>query len=299
MKGNLKLGIIGMSEGNGHPYSWSAIFNGFDKTYMKDCPFPVISQYLSTQTFPQDAIEDATVTHIWTQDKSISNHIAKASKIPNISNSLQEMSKQVDAVLLARDDAENHFEMAEPFLDAGLPIFIDKPLAYTISEAKKIMELEKFSNQIFTCSSLRYAREFNLDEDTLSHIGDIKFIEAISPKSWLKYGIHIIQPVLGILPDRGNLIDVKNSGVGELNLVTVKWERATALLKTIGNLKSGISIKIFGTKDSVELNFDDTFFAFKSSLRHFIDVVREKRKNISREETFEIISIIERGTNSA
>ena len=24
----LKLGIIGLSEGNGHPYSWSAIFNG-------------------------------------------------------------------------------------------------------------------------------------------------------------------------------------------------------------------------------------------------------------------------------
>jgi len=24
----LKLGVIGMSEGNGHPYSWSAIING-------------------------------------------------------------------------------------------------------------------------------------------------------------------------------------------------------------------------------------------------------------------------------
>ena len=31
----LKLGVIGMSEGNGHPYSWSAIFNGFDREEMK------------------------------------------------------------------------------------------------------------------------------------------------------------------------------------------------------------------------------------------------------------------------
>ena len=28
----LRIGVIGLSEGNGHPYSWSAIINGFDKT---------------------------------------------------------------------------------------------------------------------------------------------------------------------------------------------------------------------------------------------------------------------------
>ena len=27
---NIRLGIIGMTEGNGHPYSWSAIFNGYN-----------------------------------------------------------------------------------------------------------------------------------------------------------------------------------------------------------------------------------------------------------------------------
>ena len=25
----LKLGVVGLSEGNGHPYSWSAIFKSF------------------------------------------------------------------------------------------------------------------------------------------------------------------------------------------------------------------------------------------------------------------------------
>lgn len=280
-----------MSDGNGHPYSWSAIFNGFDESYMKDCPFPVISQYLSAQNFPQDAIKGAEVTHVWTQDRSISEHISKASKIPNISDSLLEMSRQVDAVLLARDDAENHFEMAEPFLKAGLPIFIDKPLAYTIVEAEKILSLEQFPDQVFTCSSLRYAKEFEVDENT-----DIRFVEAVSPKSWLKYGIHIVQPVLGLLPNRGKLLEVSNSGAGELNIVTVKWEKATALFKTVGDLKSGIGIKIFGTEKSVQLDFADTFSAFKSSLQHFIDVIKGGRENISREETFEIISIIERGT---
>ena len=30
----IKIGIIGYSEGNGHPYSYSSIFNGFDKISM-------------------------------------------------------------------------------------------------------------------------------------------------------------------------------------------------------------------------------------------------------------------------
>ena len=32
----LKIGILGMTEGNGHPYSWSAMFNGYTKEYMDE-----------------------------------------------------------------------------------------------------------------------------------------------------------------------------------------------------------------------------------------------------------------------
>ena len=49
MAKKLKLGIIGISEGNGHPYSWSAIFNGYNEEYMIQCPFESIPEYLSKQ----------------------------------------------------------------------------------------------------------------------------------------------------------------------------------------------------------------------------------------------------------
>jgi len=74
----LKLGIIGISEGNGHPYSWSAIFNGYDPEEMKKCPFPVIPDYLSKQKFPDDFLTDiAEVTHVLTQDTETSKNIAQ------------------------------------------------------------------------------------------------------------------------------------------------------------------------------------------------------------------------------
>ena len=47
-----------MSEGNGHPYSWSAIFNGYNRDEMKNCIFPVIPEYLNNQVFPEDFLVD-------------------------------------------------------------------------------------------------------------------------------------------------------------------------------------------------------------------------------------------------
>jgi hypothetical protein len=47
---NIRLGIIGMTEGNGHPYSWSAIFNSYDMDAMtRECPFPGIPEYLKKE----------------------------------------------------------------------------------------------------------------------------------------------------------------------------------------------------------------------------------------------------------
>ena len=80
----LKLGIIGLSEGNGHPYSWSAIVNGdFDMRYMKDCGYPTIPAYLSANRDTL-GIDFAEVTHIWTQDRSISEHVSKASGVNTV-----------------------------------------------------------------------------------------------------------------------------------------------------------------------------------------------------------------------
>lgn len=44
-----KIAMLGMVEANGHPYSWSAMFNGYDKEAMEDCGYPVIPRYLEKE----------------------------------------------------------------------------------------------------------------------------------------------------------------------------------------------------------------------------------------------------------
>ena len=106
----LKLGIIGLSDGNGHPYSWSAIFNGYNPEAMESCGFPVIPRYLEKQKWPESRIPNAEVIAIWTQDPNLSAHIAEAANT-FIAPRPEDIIGKVDAVLLARDDAENHLSL--------------------------------------------------------------------------------------------------------------------------------------------------------------------------------------------
>ena len=119
MKKILNIGVIGSNEGNGHPISFSSIFNGYNKKFLdKYCKFELIKNYLPKfhKNKKSNMIKGAKVNYIWTQSKKNSTEISKISKIKYICSSLEEMSNKVDAVILARDDIENHLRMAKNFL---------------------------------------------------------------------------------------------------------------------------------------------------------------------------------------
>ncbi|WP_282773568.1 Gfo/Idh/MocA family oxidoreductase [Phaeodactylibacter xiamenensis] len=297
MAKKLKLGVIGMSEGNGHPYSWSAIFNGYDRNEMALCPFPVIPEYLNQQRFPAEFLSDiAEVTHVWTQDRQLSESVARAALISNVCDTKEEMIGSIDALLLARDDAENHYDHALPFLEAGIPIYIDKPFALSVKEAEKLWAKCLYPNQIFTCSALQFAKEFNANN--LIDLGDIQYIWATIPKSWNKYAVHIIEPTLKLIPNRGTLTGINPMPATntEVKSVLVSWSSGiSAQFQTTGKLPVPLSIRILGTNGFTELKFVDTFNAFKTALETFVRLVRKEENNISKEFTLEMVEILENG----
>lgn len=302
MANKLKLGVIGMSDGNGHPYSWSAIFNGYNQKEMALCPFPVIPQYLLKERFPDNFLNHlAHVTHIWTQERKISEHIAKASLINTVCNTIEEMIGEVDAVLLARDDAENHHRYAKPFIDSGIPIYIDKPFALSQKDARHLWELTKDENQIFTCSALQFAKEFQPLEIDCEKVGEVKAVWATVPKNWKKYAVHIIEPVLNMLPERGGLLEVQRLPLNSSELIGVQAQWSSGIIaqfQTGGKLPMPLAIKVLGTEGYQDLKFEDTFYAFKSALKRFVDVVNRKKDNIPRSFTQEMVTILESGIHA-
>ena len=292
----ISFGIIGSSKGNGHPYSWSAIMNGYDKKRMEDCPYPVILEYLNKQNFPEASIKNAQIDYIWTQDKANTKHIAESTFISNIVDNIEDLIGNVDAILLARDDYQLHYEQAKPFIEAGIPIYIDKPIAITVSEALRIFALEKYSGQIFTCSALRFAQEFNVSKSELKKLGELEHIEATIAGPWDKYAIHIIEPVLNIIGHQLNISQSSKVKTNEKTILNIKWENdLTATFLALENIKAPIKIKLFGTNDYLELQFYDAFNSFKSALQVFVDICNHKRKNNCKDFALKAIEIVEKG----
>lgn len=294
----IKLGVIGLSEGNGHPYSWAAICNGYSPEHMKACEFPVIPQYLAEQSWPDARIPGVEVTHIWTQDAELSRRVAKASLISHVVEEPPSMLGQIDALLLARDDAENHLVFATPFLEAGIPIYIDKPIALSLEGLTALYRLQKYDGQIFTCSALRYAKELMLSETERERIGPIRHLQATTPKSWEKYAVHIIEPVMQIIGASVDISSAQRRTFAETGrAVSIGFESGiTADLSAFGNdVATPLSIRVHGERGWHDLIFKDSFSAFKAALSEFVEGIRTKTCRSPYEFNRQVVSIIESG----
>lgn len=294
--GPLRLGVIGLSPGNGHPYSWSAICNGYDPIAMEGCGFPGIPRYLEKQQFPKDTIAEAGVTHVWAQDKLLAEHIAKAALIGTVVDRYTDMIGKVDGVLLARDDAERHYEFAAPFLDAGIPIYIDKPLALTVAEAKRMLERQQFPGQIFSCSALRYAHEFQLSKDDLRNIGRLRHVHATVPKDWDKYAVHVVEPLLLLAHDRGDRIRFQTWREGDSTTIAVVYSSGVqALISTLGTAHAPLALRVIGDEGWKDFVFEDSYSAFKGALVEFAQGIIHRDVRTAPDLMLEVVGLIEAG----
>jgi predicted dehydrogenase len=291
----LRLGVIGLSDGNGHPYSWSAICNGYDRVAMASCPFPVIPDYLSRQRFPDDQLPAVQVTHIWTQDAAVSTHIATAARIPHVVDDPIAMIPHVDGILLARDDAEHHVAMSRPFLEAGLPVYIDKPVALHVADLDCLYAAEQFEGQIFSCSALRYAPSVTLDAQAREALGPLRHIEASVPKSWEKYGVHLLDPVLAVSGRYGETCRVEARRLNGVFVATLAFEGLSVTLTCLERLPADIRFRFTGENGYADRTFTDTFVAFRAALAQFVQGVRLRRVVTSRRELETVVRILEAG----
>jgi len=295
---NIRLAMLGMVEGNGHPYSWSAIFNGYDPEHMDDCPYPVIPQYLGAQDPATMQIAGARVTHIWTDDPGDAQKVARASRVPNIVARAADVIGHVDAVIIATDRGEEHVGRARPFVEAGLPIFVDKPLVDNEPDLRTFNGWVEGGAGILSTSAMRYAREFVSARRRLAELGEPRYLSMSTPKSWERYGIHALE---GIYPLLGpGYVSVRNTGSSERNIVHLKHTcGADVVLLAIGDMYGGFCrLSAMGTKGAFDVAFADTFCAFKAQLQAFVDYLRTGRRPVPWSETVEMMKIIIAGIRS-
>ena len=287
-----------MVEGNGHPYSWSAIFNGYDPEEMASCPFPVIPEYLSKEPEESLPIEGALVTHIWTDDPQDAAHIAKAARIPNVVTSPGDVIGEVDAVIIPTDIGHEHVERSRPFVEAGLPIFVDKPLVDNEDDLKVFVGWIEEGAAILSSSCMRYCKEFMPYRESISNLGETRFVSITMSKTWERYGIHALEAVYPILgPGFGS---VQNIGTQRRNVVHLRHaaEVDVVVVNTYDMFGGFGALQICGTDGMVQTACSDSFYAFKKQLQAFVEYLRTGQRPFELAETIELMKMVIAGIRS-
>jgi hypothetical protein len=288
----LKIGILGMSEGNAHPYSWSAIINGqYNEAEINRVGYAGVSAYLNANADTL-GIDDARVTHVWTQDAAVSESISRTTGIENMVENAADMIGKVDAVILSRDDPDQHVQMARPFIEAGIPIFIDKPLASTQDD------LHHFSNEvakgkfIMSCSSMRYSPEARTAKIEFPSLGKLELITATGKKDWIKYGVHMLEAVFMLIDDQKPL-SVQHFGEKGKDMVHLTFPGGLqAQINLFYNISPTFQVSAFGQQSWRLIEIKNSYSMFRDNIIEFIRSVKQGKPGLDFAKTINIIDTL-------
>ncbi len=266
----IRIGMLGFSDGNGHPYSFSAILNGYDPEAFGKCGWPVIRDYLARRPASELGLGDARVTRVWMPDRAMADGLARACHVEKAVDTPDAMLGAIDAAIVARDDAESHLALARPFLERGIPVFVDKPL--TLDPAA----LEWFSpyldsGSLMSCSGLRYAAELDSIAASLGDFGGVLALRGAVVNDWDRYAIHTLEPGLALTGARVKA--VRRLAARHAAFVADLDDGGTFAIDMLGPRAPVINLSVLGAGRIASVDIRDNFTAFRRCMIEFLKMI--------------------------
>jgi hypothetical protein len=284
-----RIGVIGLSEGNGHPFSFSSIINGYSDEGFEGSGWEVIHDYVRRRDKSEFGIDGLKVTHAWTQEKAQTEKLCRACLIPHAVVKYEDMVGCVDAVIIARDDYENHLEMAMPFLEAGLFVFVDKPLSLDAKELGKFSPY-LYSGKLMSCSGLYYAKELDEVRAGLQNYGRLKLIRGAVVSMWEKYGVHMLYAIFSFI--RSRPLSVISLEALHFSAAIGMEDGCLVQIDALEDSPKTFSIDIWGEKSRSSHEIVDNFSMFRRMLWHFSQSIKNGKSAMNPETTLNIMRIL-------
>ena len=168
--------------------------------------------------------------------------------------SIEELLPKVDVVLLESVDGRTHLAQAAPVLKAGKRLFIDKPLAASLEDVRRIIELARDTGTPFFTSS---AMRFHPDVSRLRKnpgVGKVVKVQggytlnklAFHPDLFF-YGIHGVEPLYAVMGT--GCVSVARKIEGGADITTGKWKDGrVGVYYGVLNKEKVPLIRIWGTE---------------------------------------------------
>jgi predicted dehydrogenase len=145
-----------------------------------------------------------------------------------IVDSIDALLARVDVVLLESVDGRPHLAQITPVLKAGKRVFVDKPLAASVGDVRRILQLSKDTGTpVFTASSYRFHPDIPRLRDAPG-VGKVIKVQGSSPLNPLEhhpdlyyYGIHGVEALYAVMGT--GCVSVSRKIDNDADITTGKW----------------------------------------------------------------------------
>lgn len=281
-----RIGIIGLDTSHS---------TAFTKALNVATPAPELTGFKIVAAYPHGSADIDSST------KRIPGYTEEVKKLDVvIVPSIDELLQQVDFVLLETNDGRPHLQQALEVIKAGKPMFIDKPVAGTLSDAIKIYSAAQQAGvPIFSSSSLRYMD--SVQQVVKGNIGAVTGVDAFSPATLEKthpdlfwYGIHGVE-ILFTLMGTG-CKQVTRFSTNDTDLVVGTW--SDGRIGTFRGTRTGkhdYGGTAFGEKGNLALG---PFKGYDHLLVQILEFFKTGKVPVTPAETLEIYAFMEAADES-
>jgi predicted dehydrogenase len=214
-----------------------------------------------------------------------------------IYDTIEEMCKDVDAILLESVDGRPHLEQAKPVIKARKPMYIDKPMAGSLRD---VLEIFRLANEarvpVFSSSSLRFGKSIQAAAN--GGYGKITYAETFGPcekeahhPDLFWYGVHGTEALFTVMGMGCESVQRGNTPEGRIEVVGV-WKDGR---KGIYREEKGFRGRVIGEKGEGTVG---SFDGYRPLVEHIVRFFQTGVPPVTAEETIEIFAFMEAADES-
>ncbi len=245
-------------------------------------------------------IKGCTVDYVWGETPEFAKAAAEAGRIPNIARTPKHMLGKVDAVVVDHRHAKYHLPAVWPFVEAGVPTFVDKPFCYRSAEGKKFLDMAKQKGTPVTSFSvLPHYDSFEAFLKRLPKLGKIISATSYGPcdleSQWggvFFYGIHQVDIMLHAFGYDVEAVQVSKNGQN----ATGQLFYPSGLIATMALIKEGckgFGIAAVGTADTFFTTLEGGTNPYLKGARIFTSMFKTGKEPLTYEQILRPVQILE------
>jgi len=281
-----RVGIIGLD--TSHSIAFTKILNDPDAQ-------PDVAGYRVVAAYPKGSPDiESSVSRVPRYTEEIQQFGVE------IVDSIEELLKRVDVVLLETNDGRPHLEQALAVFKAGKPVFIDKPVAGSLADAIAIFDAAKrYQVPVFSSSSLRFMASAQAIRN--GQVGEVIGADVYGPATiepthpdlfW--YGVHGVETLFTVMGTGCERVVRVHKEDTDIVVGTWNGDRL-GTFRGIRSGKSGYGGTAFGSEDIAAIG---PYEGYHGLLVEIVKFFRTGVVPVSPEETIEIFAFMDAADES-